>query len=88
MRGVAAIVVWVSLLHPVRVTFWVQRSGEFDLMLKDHMGQNPDRVCGTVTPDGKMWDAMSFRSGGARVAILLTAVPLDQARQALEKVCK
>jgi hypothetical protein len=77
-----------SLLHPVRVTFWMQQPGEEDFMIKAHLGGDHDRVCGVLTKDGDAWDVMTIKSGGARVGITKNGLPHDAAVQAIEDDCR
>jgi hypothetical protein len=91
--------IWGSFLHPVRVTYWVQSSGEYDFVIKDHLGVDHERVCAMVTRDGDptdgtvkkddvLWDAVTMKSAGARVGISRNKLPLDAAKLAAEQDCR
>lgn len=87
-RAMAAMLFLGSLLHPVRVTFWVQKTDEYDFVLKDHLGVDADRICGTVSRDGELWDAATFKSGGARAALSSDGMSLVAAKLTVEQVCR
>jgi hypothetical protein len=88
IRGLAALLLMGSLLHPARITFWLNDSGEYDFVVKAHLGGDHDRICGIVSPDEKLWDSMTFQSGGAHVGISKTGLPLDAAKLAVEQDCR
>lgn len=88
IQAIALILTFGSLLHPARTTFWTDNSGEYDFMVKAHLGTDHDRTCGTVTKDGDLWDAMTFQSGGARVGISRNGLPFDAAKLAVEQDCR
>jgi hypothetical protein len=90
IKGLAAVFVFGSLLHPARVTFWQSNSGEFDFVIKDHLGGDHDRVCGIVSQDadGTLWDSLTFKSGGAHKGMAKNNLPLDAAKLAVEQDCR
>lgn len=77
-----------SFLHPVKVTYWVQSSNEYDLVIKDHLGVDHERICGIVTKDGELWDTVTLKSAGARDGIERNQLPLDAAKMAAEQDCR
>jgi hypothetical protein len=92
-----------SLLHPVRVTYWVQAPGEYDFVIKGHLGVDHERICAVVTrdddptdgnandaatKDGGLWDVETMKSAGARVGISRNKLPLDAAKLAAEQDCR
>jgi len=87
-RALSALLIFGTLFHPARITFWLNSSGEYDFMVKAHLGTDRDRTCGTVTADGELWDALTFPSGGAHAGISKTNLPLDAAKQAVEQDCR
>jgi hypothetical protein len=88
IRGLAALLLLGSLLHPERVTFWLNDSGEYDFVVKDHLGGDHDRICGIVSKDGELWDSMTFKSGGAHAGIEKNGLPLDAAKLVVEQDCR
>ena len=88
MRALAVIVVFGSLLHAARVTFWRSTAGEYDFVIKGHLGNDHERTCGIVTKDSDLWDALTFKSGGAHVGVSETGLPLDAAKLAVEQDCQ
>ncbi len=95
--------IWGSFLHPVRVTYWVQAPGEYDFVIKDHLGVDHERICAMVTKDtdapdvgtkdaatngGELWDTVTMKSAGARVGISRNKLPLDAAKLAAEEDCR
>jgi hypothetical protein len=95
--------IWGSFLHPVRVTYWVQAPGEYDFVIKDHLGVDHERICAMVTRDGDpadgsvkdattkddvLWDTVTMKSAGARVGISRDKLPLDAAKLAAEQDCR
>ncbi len=88
---------WGSFLHSARVTYWVQAPGEYDFVIKGHLGVDHERICAVVTkdsdPSGRdakdgLWDTVTMKSAGARVGITLNKVPLDAAKLAAEQDCR
>jgi hypothetical protein len=77
-----------SFLHPVRVTYWVQNSDEYDLVIKDHLGVDHERICGIVSKDGDLWDTVTLKSAGAKDGISRNKLPLDAAKLAAEQDCR
>ena len=92
-----------SFLHPVRVTYWTQAPGEYDFVIKGHLGVDHERVCAVVTRDGDpsdgtaktagpqddaLWDVVTMTSAGARVGITRNKLPLDAAKLAAEQDCR
>lgn len=77
-----------SFFHPEKVTYWVQNSNEYDLVVKDHMGVDHERICGIVSKDGELWDAVTLKSAGARDGISRSQLPLDAAKMAAEQDCR
>jgi hypothetical protein len=88
IRAVAAMLFLASLIHPARVTYWVSTPGEYDFVVKAHLGTDHERICGIVTKDGDLWDTMTIRSAGARVGIVRDGLPLDAAKSAAEQDCR
>jgi hypothetical protein len=92
-----------SFLRPARVTYWVQAPGEYDFVIKGHLGVDHERICAIVvrdtdtsdsggrdapTNDGGLWDTVTMRSAGARVGISRDKLPLDAAKLAAEQDCR
>jgi hypothetical protein len=110
MQAVAAILLvgmWGSVPgsfpRPARVTYWVQAPGEYDFVIKGHLGVDHERICAVVirdadatdshgkdatTKDGGLWDTVTMKSAGARVGISRNKLPLDAARRAAEQDCR
>ena len=88
IKALAAVFVFGSLLHPARITFWQNDLGEYDFMVKDHLGGDHDRVCGIVSKNGELWDSQTFKSGGAHDGVSKTGLPLDAAKLAVEQDCR
>ena len=84
----ATVLLLGSLLHPARVTYWVQSSNEFDLVIKDHLGIDHERICGIVSKDGDLWDTVTLTSAGAHDGISRDKLPLDAAKLAAEQDCR
>jgi hypothetical protein len=90
--------IWASFLHPARVTYWVQSPGEYDFVIKDHLGVDHERICGIVTKDndpknaqanaGNLWDTVTLPSAGAHEGISRSKLPLDAAKLAAEQDCR
>jgi hypothetical protein len=53
-----------SFLRPARVTYWVQAPGEYDFVVKDHLGVDHERVCGMVTRNNDPKDAAGADAAG------------------------
>lgn len=85
---IAAILFLGSLVHPARVAYWVSAPNEYDFVIKAHLGVDHERICGIVTKDASLWDAITMRSGGARVGIDRNGLPLDAAKLAVEQDCR
>jgi hypothetical protein len=94
---------WASFLRPARVTYWVQAPGEYDFVVKDHLGIDHERICGMVTKDNdpkdaadnntasgdaSLWDTVTLTSAGAHVGISRSKLPLDAAKLAAEQDCR
>jgi hypothetical protein len=92
-----------TFLHPVRVTYWAPGPGEYDFVIKGHLGVDHERVCGVVTKDGDLtganandpatkdaglWDVVTMKSAGARTGISRSKLPLDAAKLAAEEDCR
>jgi hypothetical protein len=92
-----------SFLRPARVTYWVQAPGEYDFVVKGHLGVDHERICAVVvrdtdaidrggkdapTNDGGLWDTVTMKSAGARVGISRDKLPLDAAKLAAEQDCR
>ena len=88
IAATAATLLLGSLLNPARVTYWVSTPGEYDFIVKAHLGADHERICGIVTKDGDLWDTMTMRSGGARIGIDKNGLPLDAAKLAVEQDCR
>jgi hypothetical protein len=90
--------IWASFLHPARVTYWVQSPGEYDFVIKEHLGGDHERICGIVTRDsdtksaaardGGLWDTVTLPSAGAHIGISRSRLPLDAAKLAAEQDCR
>lgn len=93
----------ISFLRPARVTYWVQTTGEYDFVIKGHLGVDHERICAVVTrdndpangsensptaKDGGLWDAVTMKSAGARIGISRNKLPLDAAKLAAEQDCR
>jgi hypothetical protein len=88
IRSLAAVLLFGTFLHPVRVTYWVQSSNEYDLVIKDHLGVDHERICGIVSKDGDLWDTVTLISAGAHEGISRPNLPLDAAKLAAEQDCR
>ena len=88
IRSLATILLFGTFLHPVRVTYWVQSSNEYDLVIKDHLGVDHERICGIVSKDGDLWDTVTLISAGAHEGISRPNLPLDAAKLAAEQDCR
>lgn len=77
-----------SFLHPVKVSYWVQNADEYDLVVKDHLGVDHERICGIVTKDGDLWDAVTLKSAGAKNGVAKNQLPLDAAKMVAEQDCR
>jgi hypothetical protein len=88
IRAISATLLLSSLLNPARVSYWVSTPGEYDFVVKAHLGGDHERICGVVTVDGTLWDTMTIRSAGARIGIAKDGLPLDAAKLAVEQDCR
>ena len=77
-----------TFFHPEKVTYWVQNSNEYDLVVKAHLGVDHERICGIVTKDGDLWDTVTLRSAGAKDGISRDQLPLEAAKMAAEQDCR
>jgi hypothetical protein len=103
MASTLLVGMWGSFVHPARVTYWVQAPGEYDFVIKGHLGVDHERICAVVTRDtdttdaegkdattndGGLWDTVTMKSAGAHVGISRNQLPLDAAKLAAEQDCR